>query len=495
MNGIQYSSLKEVSEKFGQKPKGVRTRLSRGWNLEESLQISKRPKRKYKQSVPLSIETSAGVLEFENIKEAALHFGLKPATVRARLKNSGWSPEMALGITEPPKRIFIGTPVDIIVNDVRHNYESISAAARAMGLSEFLVFGRINRDGWTLEQALELLPPPEHVKKCYGYIYVVTNTKNGKKYVGQTMRYVEERWEQHILLAKQKSESNKNSLATAIIEYGRDAFLIEQVANAMTYAELNELERHWIKKLNTFAPNGYNLNRGGSGIIKGQSITVKGVTYPSISAAAREYDFYDRLVLDRLRKGWSIEQAFEIAALPETHKFTGRTIKVNDGNEKRNFNSIADLARFYNLPIATVMQRLVKLNWTPEEAVGLVPPRKWVHPNHAITMTIDGKEQHFQSKAEVARKYGIKRWSTVAKRIKKGWSVEQALDIAEPPENKFAPVEIQVRINGKEIIYSNQTAAAKAHGISFKKVSARRKLGWSLEEALEIIPRKDSKSK
>ena len=110
-------------------------------------------------------------------------------------------------------------------------------------------------------------------------------------------------------------------------------------------------------------------------------------------------------------------------------------------------------------------------------------------------MVIDGKERHFQSKADVARIYGFKKWSTIDKRLKKGWSLEQALGIAKPPENKFAPVEIQVTINGEKINYCNQTAAAKAHGLSFKKVSARRKLSWSLEEALEIVPRKRVKKK
>lgn len=496
LNGKLYSSIKKVAENFGQKPKVVRTRLSRGWNLEESLQINKRSKRKYVQSVPLSVNTSNGVMQFESIKEAALYFGLNPDTVRARLKNSGWSPEKALGIIEPEKRkAHNRIPVDITVDGIRYNYESITAAARAMGLSEFLVFCRVNRDGWSLEQALELVPLPEHTKKCYGYIYTVTNLKNGKKYVGQTMRAVENRWEQHIMLVMQKSEVNKNSLASAIIEYGYDAFTIEQVATATTYAELNELERCWIKKINTLAPNGYNLNRGGSGVITGRPIIVEGITYPSISTAAREYDFNDRLILDRLRYGWSIEQAFELTHPPESHKFAGRTIKVNIGKEEHIFNSIADLARFFELPVSTVMQRLVKLGWTPEEAVGLVPPKKWVHPKHALTLVVNGKEQRFISKAEVATNYGFKRWSTIEKRLRRGWSIEQALGIAEPPKNKFAPVEIQVTINGKEVTYSNQTEAAKAHGISFKKVSARRKIGWSLEEALEIVPRKENNEK
>lgn len=493
INDTTYSSLAEAAGSFGLESKLVRTRLSRGWSLEESLQIKKRPDRKPARSIPVSLETNEGLRQFDSIKEAAAYFGLNPSIVRARLRKFGWSLEQALGIVAPEKRkAHNRISVDITVDSVKYNYDSISEAAKARGLSEFLVFRRINRDGWSLEQALELVPLTEHMRHCYGYIYIVTNLKNDKKYIGQTMRTIQNRWEQHVMLVTQKSKINKNSLLSAIMDFGHENFKIEQVAVAATYAELNLLERYWIKKLNTIAPNGYNLNRGGSGIITGQSVLVEGITYPSISAAAREYDFYDRLILDRLRYGWSIEQALEITTPPESHKFAGRNIKIQIDKKEHVFKSIADLARFFDLPVSTVSQRIIKLNWTAEEAVGLVPPRKWVHPMHELSLVINGKEKHFVSKAEVATKYGFKRWSTIEKRLKRNWTTEQALSLVAPPKNKFFPVEIQVNIDDNVVTYFSQVEAARAHGISFKKVSARRKIGWSFEEALEIIPRKAS---
>ena len=59
-----------------------------------------------------------------------------------------------------------------------------------------------------------------------GYIYKVTNNINGKMYIGQTRRTIEQRWKQHIY------DSFNNSLDTsafhcAIRKYGIEAFKIE----------------------------------------------------------------------------------------------------------------------------------------------------------------------------------------------------------------------------------------------------------------------------
>lgn len=494
INGMTYPSLKEAAKYFGVNPLKVSNRLRMGWGIDEAFELKKRIPPKCKRGNPISVMTSKGLKHYESVKEAADSFGLDARTVRARLTVYGWSPEMALGLVQPKKRkVHNRIPVDIIVEGVRYKYPSVSEAAKAMDLSEFLVFCRMNRDGWSIEEALELVPPQEHTKKCYGYIYVATNTINGKQYVGKTMRNVENRWKEHVLFANQETEVNKNSLSAAIVKYGDDAFSFLQVAKALTYAELNKLERYWIKKLNTIFPKGYNLTRGGSGLSFGLPIMVDGINYPSIADAARKYGFKDSLIPERLRYGWSVEQAFELVPPPETHKFTGRNIEVNTGKNVLKFNSIADMARHFDLPFPRVLQRLVRLNWTPEEAVGLAPPRKWVHPKHSLTLTINGKVRHFRSRSEAAKKYGFKRWETIRKRLKRGWSLEQALGINASPENKYKQKKIRVVINGKEVVYNSQIEAAEAYGISFKKVSARIKLGWSFEEALGIVPRKRKK--
>lgn len=53
----------------------------------------------------------------------------------------------------------------------------------------------------------------------YGIIYVVENTINGKKYVGQTVQPLKVRWQRHC----RKEQSGCVALASAIAKYGADA--------------------------------------------------------------------------------------------------------------------------------------------------------------------------------------------------------------------------------------------------------------------------------
>ena len=491
IEGINYSSIGKAAKAFGLDPGLVHGRLGRGWKVEEAFELVNRPEKKAARRKPVSVKTPRGVREFSTVKEAALEYGLDPKLVRARLTAYGWSVEKALGIVPPDRgKAHNRKPVQFSIDGKEHSYASVTEAAKAMGLSEFLVFGRLNARGWTIEQALELVPLPEHTKTCYGYIYLVTNLVNGKQYVGQTMRTVADRWENHVLQSTQEeTQRNRNSLAQAILDFGIPVFSVRQIDTASTHAELNKLERYWIKKSNTVSPHGYNLNKGGGGVSKGQPITVRGVKYPSISDAAREHNLKDRLVLDRLRYGWEIEQALDLTPPPESHKYSGRSVSINVENKKLTFVSIGELAGYFSLPTATVMQRIVKLGWTPEQAVGLVSPKKWVHPMHAITIRICGKDRKFLSRADAAAQYGFNRWATVEKRLGRGWSIEQAFGIEPPPKNKFEARKVKVLFNGREVTYNSQSEAARTHGISFKKVSARRKLGWTYEEALGIVPR------
>lgn len=88
-------------------------------------------------------------------------------------------------------------------------------------------------------------------------IYKLTNLKNGKIYIGQTVGSLGKRWNEH-------STSMKNSpLYNAFRKYGKDSFKIEVVCSALDPSYLNELEQHFIKYFNSFHPNGYNLTSGG----------------------------------------------------------------------------------------------------------------------------------------------------------------------------------------------------------------------------------------
>ena len=93
-----------------------------------------------------------------------------------------------------------------------------------------------------------------------GFVYCVTNSVNGKQYIGQTIRSIVERWRYHVRDAKLGSMC---ALHCAIRKYGVDAFAVEQLDSADSLEELNCKEAHYIGALQTFAPAGYNVTTGG----------------------------------------------------------------------------------------------------------------------------------------------------------------------------------------------------------------------------------------
>ncbi len=93
-----------------------------------------------------------------------------------------------------------------------------------------------------------------------GYIYLITNTVNRKRYVGQTQREdIEKRWKEHKTCSK---FSIGRCLLAAYNKYGIEHFKFQIICICFDDA-CNLLEVEYIKKFNTLVPNGYNLKEGG----------------------------------------------------------------------------------------------------------------------------------------------------------------------------------------------------------------------------------------
>lgn len=82
------------------------------------------------------------------------------------------------------------------------------------------------------------------------------------QYVGKTVSPLASRWSQHKYYAKIGSNG---FLHRAISKYGPEVFTVEQIDSASSLKGLNEKEIFHIARLNTLAPNGYNLTIGGEG--------------------------------------------------------------------------------------------------------------------------------------------------------------------------------------------------------------------------------------
>lgn len=93
-----------------------------------------------------------------------------------------------------------------------------------------------------------------------GKIYLITNLINNKKYVGQTVMTLKQRWNKHLSNSR---TLNPTGIAGAIKKYGEQNFSMELLATCKI-EDLNELEKYYIRKYNTFN-NGYNLTLGGEG--------------------------------------------------------------------------------------------------------------------------------------------------------------------------------------------------------------------------------------
>lgn len=102
--------------------------------------------------------------------------------------------------------------------------------------------------------------------------YKITNTVNGRSYIGITGTSLAMRWGRHRRSALQ--EKVGTALARAIRKYGPDAFTMEPIAEARSWREACVLECELIAEHGTLhSAGGYNLTVGGDGF--GRTLTVE----------------------------------------------------------------------------------------------------------------------------------------------------------------------------------------------------------------------------
>ena len=106
------------------------------------------------------------------------------------------------------------------------------------------------------------------------FIYKITNKINGKIYIGQTIRPIQQRFNRHM------NDAINNVIDThfsrAIRKYGKDNFYIECIDKAKNQENLTQKEQYWIQKYNSTNPLiGYNetdaINKCGGNTYKSKT--------------------------------------------------------------------------------------------------------------------------------------------------------------------------------------------------------------------------------
>lgn len=204
-------------------------------------------------------------------------------------------------------------------------------------------------------------------------IYIIQNKETGKKYVGKTIKEPSERWKQHKQIGRNYdnlAENNSNKtmhIARALNKYGSDAFtfyVIETVDDDV----VNEREKYWIKKFDTYK-NGYNQTYGGEGTIRDQSTLnhslMKAVdcyslegeyieSFRSIGYAAKCKEIPNKTSIVSCIKGTTFQAGGyrwtwkdeELADVKKRVNKRGKVYACSKTGERKVFKSQADAAEF-----------------------------------------------------------------------------------------------------------------------------------------------------
>jgi len=149
--------------------------------------------------------------------------------------------------------------------------------------------------------------------KVVGEIYKITNTINGKIYIGQTRSHRLNhnkyrpfgylgRFNDHFHEANSSKKNSSKCLNSALRKYGKDSFTCEKI-HTCEVTELDALEMLYIIEHNSKFPNGYNLTDGGKGFtdIKGEFIWKTNEQPIRNSVPQPKSDYTKQLISERLK--------------------------------------------------------------------------------------------------------------------------------------------------------------------------------------------------
>ena len=95
-------------------------------------------------------------------------------------------------------------------------------------------------------------------------VYTITNTANGKMYIGKTSRPVKERWYRHRYNLRENKHPN-DYLQNAWNKYGEESFLFEILEEYPSVEEVNNAERFYVLYFKWLGLTLYNHRAGGEG--------------------------------------------------------------------------------------------------------------------------------------------------------------------------------------------------------------------------------------
>jgi hypothetical protein len=207
----------------------------------------------------------------------------------------------------------------------------------------------------------------------------------------------------------------------------------------------------------------------------GKQATVDGIEFPSLLAACKHFSVDKRIVDMRInRMGWSLDEAFGVK-IRNTNAF------VVAGEE---FTSMLEACRAYDLNSKLVDSRL-RRGWTIDQAfnISAAPIIVKKRPIRKPTLSLEHNGKQYRSASELAEAFDIK-VGTLTYRLRQGWSLDAALGQEAAPERNERVSSFEV--DGKR--YRGAVELCAAYSVSVSSFRFRQNAGWTLRQALDLDP-------
>ena len=358
--GNEFKNTTEMCKCYNVALSAFKMRIAEGWSLEKALtnpdNACENKKDNHRGNKGKECTDHLGN-KYKSLKDMAKAYGKTPQLIYNRL-TLGWGIEKAL-MTPADRGITSGKGC---MDHLGNKYKSLAEMAKAYGKRRDLVEHRLE-DGWSVERALTTA-----VTDCGGAGKECTDHL-GNKY-------------------------------TSIVEmakaYGKDYCTVH-----------NRLKGGWTLEDALTIDVNKKRRTGGK-----ECVDPLGNRFKSITEMAKAYGKDYKVLRDRLKAGWSLEDAL-ILDIEISNK--GKGYIDHKGNK---FKSVMEMAKAYGKDANTVYSRL-RDGWSIEDALT-------TDANSRYKECIDHKGNKFKSIAEMARAYG-KEPGIVNYRLQRGWSIEDAL--------------------------------------------------------------------
>lgn len=442
VNHINYPSVRAAAQAHGLAHGNVTRRLLNGWTVEQAFELEPAPRRKAPNAATLT--TDKGV--FNSIRDAALAYGVEEGTIAQRLR-LGWSDRQAVGEEAPPRKR-TGRGKKLVCEG--REYPTVNDLADEYGVNRIRTRKRL-ASGWTPEEAVGVQEQPPRFRNQDGSV------------------------RDHAWTSRTVTSSGETVPSSALGKY--TLYLLKDNKTGGEYVGIttgdikSRLRGHWNLVNNGRQSKLYNRMRRALQEGRHKDFVIK-----ILRDDARSFEELQEQEYQEIKKRNTIKSGYNTAEGGSLG--TPKPIVV-DGRE---FISQLAAAEQYGVDVYNFNQRIKKLGWTPEQAAGLDPGKVY-----GIGIELNGVM--YKSVRQACEKLGRNYKTTIARINTHGWTVEQAFDLQAPPMPKKSS-------NSKRIVssigeFESIGDAAKLVGIKRATIANRLRTGWTHDEALGLVERRD----